>query len=265
MREINIALHAFALEDPDRFYPASTGRLRGVYGDDDAPTPPPSASASPTQRPGLLAQTFNVLASSTLLACRECAYPPRPPVPSDGADPSAPPPVEPLDTTGSWLQLLVAQGHLPEDTLENADLTRCPEDNSPQWDNNDRFTTYGLNGYFARNNDPYRGIRFNQVRNSSEVVLLGEMAIDRAQDHFMPVAWGEQVWRDDVDRGWIDNLRYYGEVDDDGAPAVIATEIHNGKSHWAFADGHVKAATLDELWQQSGADEPTVDAFDPLR
>ncbi|MEM6312815.1 MAG: type II secretion system protein [Planctomycetota bacterium] len=275
MRELNTALHAFALEDPDGFYPASEVRLRGVFGDDDAPTPPPPVVTSTVhEQPGLLAHLFHGLAASSLLACQDCAYPPRPPmkIPDDGSDPVPDfTVVEPLDLSGSWLQTLINHKHLPTEALTRLEVTRCPDDVSPLWDSGDRFTSYGLNGYFARNIDPYRGVRFNQVANASEVVLLAEVADDRATDHIMPMAWGASVWRDDVDRAWVDNIRYYGEVDETGHPTVVADKRHGDedaaktKRHWAFADGHAATMPLEELWQQEGADAPTIDRFDPRR
>ncbi|MEM6315172.1 MAG: prepilin-type N-terminal cleavage/methylation domain-containing protein [Planctomycetota bacterium] len=271
MRGLNTTLHAFALEDPDGFYPATEVRLR-----EDTTPEPPTQTSSAHEVPGFLDHLLHGLASSSLLACKDCSNPPRGPMKipdGKGGFDLAPElaAIKPPDVDGSWLQRLIDAKHLPIGTFNCFDVTRCPDDNSPLWHDGGRFTSYALNGYFAQNLGPYVGMRFNQVANSSDTVLLAEIADNRTTDYILPMTWGESVWRDDVDRGWIDSVRSAGEVDEAGNPAVIAEKRHTDsrkaedKLHWAFADGHAATMPLEELWQQEGDDAPTIDRFDPRR
>lgn len=155
------------------------------------------------------------------------------------------PPVPKGAGKGNWHTAL-------QSYLKNYYVLRCPMDRSsgpadPKKPNlaNEYVSSYTVNGW-------------------SEYTLA-QSAIAR------PEWWILLGERNNVARGPKDGLLFYWWTWQGNSPLVwppiaspnptpqasedLALERHKAKSHWLYADGHVKAATFDSLWKP-GADNP---------
>jgi prepilin-type N-terminal cleavage/methylation domain-containing protein/prepilin-type processing-associated H-X9-DG protein len=140
-------------------------------------------------------------------------------------------------------------------------LHRCPNDLSAGWTAtppNNRTTSYGLNGYFAPNHDPYgtpgqgqRGLRLEDVYNPSRRIVVAELADHKVRDHFMPMYWG--VTTTIHPPGSMGMMARTSEVDSTlgNIPRSVLRIRHADASNYAFADGHGAAHKFADTWSDA--------------
>lgn len=159
---------------------------------------------------------------------------------------------------------------------DDSGVHRCPLDEAPGWPDvapetdDERITSYAINGYFAPKHDPYgrpgqaeHGMNLERVVNPSEKVLTVEIAEYRDRDHIMPMYWG-------INDNPIHPLGAMGamprthELDADQQPRVIAHERHADHAHYALADGHAERLGFERTWSASNeGGNRDVDRYDP--
>ena len=170
----------------------------------------------------------------------------------------------------SWIETLAEMGYLDKIDL----VYRCPSDRSTSdfgFEANQRPTSYGINAYFTSNHPPYGGLKFNQIQDPVREVVLGELAVDRNRDHFMPMFWGNPVpifTGGDMSMGGMggtmaDLVRGGGETDASGNPASIDGGRHLGRANYVFGDGHAAAHKFADTWEQRADGTRLVDWYDP--
>ncbi|MGE9295438.1 MAG: prepilin-type N-terminal cleavage/methylation domain-containing protein [Puniceicoccales bacterium] len=121
----------------------------------------------------------------------------------------------------------------PQNTAEFNDVMarhcRCP------MDERESGSSYGLNVYFEvaqneRQFDEYREAPQNwrtlaRIRQPESTILLAELKTEASADHVMAHFWAG-----------------------DGTGFEVSTERHQGKSHYAFVDGHVELLPVEAVF-----------------
>ena len=138
-------------------------------------------------------------------------------------------------------------------------LNKCPSDSSPLW--NDpvapRQSSYGLNAYFTPNHAPYFGMSMAQIAKPAQCIIVAELADQVAEDHFMPMFFGDPPKLVDADaqkEQWDAVIQL---------PKQLALKRHQQGSNYVFAEGHAKFHRFEQTWQQVVGTPPTVDWYDP--
>ncbi len=118
-------------------------------------------------------------------------------------------------------------------------VLHCPSDERP-----DNYCSYGANRYVMGFFDPgwpnYPLRRFSQLRNSSQLIMMGERGniIDRIDTYWSPP--GTSVW---VYSGMNLSAGYVGYdwTRHNRAFAIRLNRIYNGRATFLLADGHAQA------------------------
>ena len=168
-----------------------------------------------------------------------------------------------------YFRALQDGGYIPE----TSQVHRCPKDddegNLDGWADNVkgdqvRVTSYAMNGYFAPNHDPYgtpgtddRGISLEDVIDASKKIYAAEIVETNDRDHFMPMYWGTGAA---VHPGPGLMMARPSQLDAAGVPNVIIRDRHEGKSNFAFADGHGALHDFNDTWDDTIADRADRDA-----
>jgi len=164
----------------------------------------------------------------------------------------------------SWIVTLSRTRYLEQ--VE--EVYRCPSDPSTTdfgFGPGQRPSSYAINAYFTSNHPPYGGLKFSQVQDSTNQIILAELHPDRGgRDHIMPMFWGNNGPVQPGTMAMMANMaRNNGEVDADGNPASVDRFRHEGEANYVFADGHAAAHRIEETWRQSDDGTRLVDWYDP--
>ena len=139
-------------------------------------------------------------------------------------------------------------------------IHRCPSDSSPLWNTpeDQRTTTYGINAYFTPNHEPYFGIRQAQIASPSLCIIVAELDDQIAEDHFMPMLFGEPSREDDPEEKesqWDSTTHL---------PKSLSINRHQQGANYVFTDGHAKWQRFAQTWHQVLGNAPDIDWYDPM-
>ena len=162
--------------------------------------------------------------------------------------------VEAAHDAPSWTESVIPY-------VKSKGLFRCPSDNSPLWGREDDPcpTSYGINGYFTPNHEPYFGIDLAQITFTSQTIALTELADNTDADHILPMLWGDPSREDDPEEKadeWSEALQL---------PLSMDITRHQRGSNYVFTDGHAKWHRFAQTWHQAVGSSADVDWYDPLR
>ncbi len=143
---------------------------------------------------------------------------------------------------GSWLYELEQIAGRPED------YARCPSDTSPRFEEPDpntgllRRSSFGLNYYLSGNLPGWEAYRdINNVLQPASTIYLGELAETgefAVTDHFHTELL---IGVNDVDSSALSQLD---------------ADRHQGRSNFAFLDGHVELVAVSEVMELDPASNP---------
>lgn len=176
---------------------------------------------------------------------------------------------------------------------------RSPKDDTTFWETSSptpRYTSYGINSYFAADHPPYYGVTFDNVNSPARSIIIAEYNdVEAWEDHFTPQFWGwdesaaspQTIVMDFVIPSDLANLPYPlnlwqllepGEqlgsstdprIDFSGdagenwdfaeqRPKNLAFKRYQGKGIYGFVDGHAATHAFGETfaWDQSNPSVP---------
>lgn len=145
-------------------------------------------------------------------------------------------------------------------------LNRSPLDDSPYWQNQQRWTTYGTNAYFDALHEPYMGMTLSQPVAPASTVFAAPVR-DHLHgfvpytvvnpDHFMPMFWGQP--------SRVSSPMYQSRQWDTkfGLPRTLWHDIFHEKANYLLADGHAKSMSFSQTWEQTPGRPQTRDWYDP--
>lgn len=158
--------------------------------------------------------------------------------------------------------------------LKSTQILRCSSDSSPEWQSNNRVTSYSLNGFFhavatpvepAQVMNDLKRSHIGSIQTAAEVVLLAETPDinNGARNYFHSFTWSPTgTYSPDAARdvGICGNNGLKGatnrhciRADGKYVPEDIATERHLGGFNVAYFDGHAKWARWEQLYKVTAA------------
>lgn len=173
-----------------------------------------------------------------------------------------------------YFEQLQRSGHLPR----TSQVHRCPDDMDEGaddgWADNakgddERVTSYAINGYLAANHDPYYGVSLEDIHGPAETIFAAEIIERLDKDHVMPMYWGTSAA---IHPGPGTMMARPMQIDasQGNRPRSITRDRHSDGSHYAFADGHAANHAFADTWDDTIADRADRDSngktdwYDPL-
>ncbi len=144
-----------------------------------------------------------------------------------------------VDWDTSWVNTLSREfGNGKRDAAIDANVLRCPEDESPYWEadygstTQRRRTSYGVNDYVTGRVAGYEYYsRIDRLKRSTSTILFAELAEDTdyaVSDHVHA-------------KNWVLNP-------EEEARQQVAIDRHGRKAMYTFADGHAAPHTFEDTY-----------------